>query len=73
VEVRGVGLAIGVEVTDAATARAIKEGLRERGVLIGTSGRHGNVLKVRPPLAFTEAEVPVFAGALAATLESLVS
>jgi 4-aminobutyrate aminotransferase-like enzyme len=73
VEVRGVGLAIGVEVTDAATARAIKEGLRERGVLIGTSGRHGNVLKVRPPLAFTEAEVPVFTGALAATLESLVS
>jgi 4-aminobutyrate aminotransferase-like enzyme len=73
VDVRGVGLAIGVEVTDAATARAIKEGLRERGVLIGTSGRHGNVLKVRPPLAFTEAEVPVFAGALAATLESLVS
>ncbi len=54
VDVRGVGLAIGVEVRDAATASAIKEGLRRRGVLIGTCGRHGSVLKVRPPLAFTD-------------------
>ena len=53
------------------TASAIKEGLRERGVLVGTCGPAGNVLKVRPPLAFTEAEVPVFAEALAATLASL--
>lgn len=69
-EVRGVGLAIGVECRDEATARAIKEGLRNRGVLIGTSGRDGNVLKVRPPLAFTTAEVSIFSAALAATLAS---
>ncbi len=50
------------------TATAVKEGLRERGVLVGTTGRDGNVLKVRPPLAFTTAEVPVFADALEATL-----
>src|SRR4029079_12739729 len=31
IDVRGVGLAIGVEVADRATAAAIKEGLRERG------------------------------------------
>ncbi|MEO6206358.1 MAG: aminotransferase class III-fold pyridoxal phosphate-dependent enzyme [Candidatus Limnocylindrales bacterium] len=68
VDVRGVGLAIGVEVTDRATAVAIKEGLHQHGVLVGTSGRAGNVLKVRPPLAFTTAEVPIFADALAATL-----
>ncbi len=68
---RGVGLAIGVEVRDAATASAIKEGLRRHGVLIGTCGRHGNVLKVRPPLAFTAAEVPVFTAALEATLGEL--
>ena len=71
VDVRGVGLAIGVEVRDGVTASAIREGLRRRGVLIGTCGRDGNVLKVRPPLAFTTAEVPVFSDALAATLVSL--
>ena len=70
-DVRGVGLAIGVEITDVDTARAIKEDLRQRGVLIGTAGRDGNVLKVRPPLAFSEADVRVFADALAATLASL--
>ena len=70
-DVRGVGLAIGVETTSGATARAVKEGLRERGVLVGTSGRDGRVLKIRPPLAFTADEVPVLADALAAVLEAL--
>ena len=70
VEVRAVGLAIGVELTDRVTAVAIKEGLRQRGVLVGTSGRAGNVLKVRPPLAFTTADVPIVAEALAATLSA---
>jgi 4-aminobutyrate aminotransferase-like enzyme len=70
VEVRGAGLAIGVEMRDRATASAVKEGLRQRGVLIGTCGREGNVLKVRPPLAFTTADVPVFTEALAEVLAS---
>jgi 4-aminobutyrate aminotransferase-like enzyme/Ser/Thr protein kinase RdoA (MazF antagonist) len=71
VEIRGVGLAIGVQCRDAMTATAIKEGLREGGVLIGTTGRAGDVLKIRPPLAFTADEVPVLAEAFAATLASL--
>ena len=65
------GLAIGVEFADATIASAVKEGLRERGVLVGTSGRLGTVLKVRPPLAFSAAEVPIFATALEATLSSI--
>jgi len=73
IDVRGVGLAIGVEVADRATAAAIKEGLRERGVLIGTAGREGNVLKVRPPLAFSDADIPVFVDALASTLGSIAA
>lgn len=70
-DVRGRGLAIGVEVVDRVTASAIREGLRERGVLIGTSGRRGNVLKIRPPLAFTVTDVPVFIEAFEATLADL--
>jgi 4-aminobutyrate aminotransferase-like enzyme len=38
---------------------------------VGTTGVHGNVLKVRPPLAFTAAEVPVFATALQAALRDV--
>ncbi len=68
-DVRGVGLAVGVEFEDAATTAEVKEGLRQRGVLVGTCGRQGNVLKIRPPLAFTTAEVPVFTEAFAATLD----
>jgi 4-aminobutyrate aminotransferase-like enzyme/Ser/Thr protein kinase RdoA (MazF antagonist) len=71
VEVRGVGLAIGVECRDPATAGALKEGMRERGVLIGTTGPRGDVLKIRPPLAFTAAEAPIVAGAFAASLAAL--
>ena len=48
--------------------RAVKDALRRRGVLVGTTGRAGNVLKVRPPLAFTASLVPVFVAALTAAL-----
>ena len=77
-DVRGVGLAIGVELVrpgtldpDPALARAVRDGLRGRGVLVGTTGRPGNVLKVRPPLAFTTAQVPVLVEAFAATLAAV--
>jgi 4-aminobutyrate aminotransferase-like enzyme len=78
-DVRGDGLAIGVEIVrdqgsnapDPDSAVAIKEGLKERGVLIGTAARAGNVLKIRPPLAFTTAEVPIVTGALDGTLAAL--
>ena len=39
-----------------------------RGVLVGTSGAAGNILKVRPPLAFTTTEVPIFLDALEGAL-----
>jgi 4-aminobutyrate aminotransferase-like enzyme len=71
VEVRGVGLAIGVQCRDATSATAIKEGMRGRGVLIGTTGRDGDVLKIRPPLAFSIDDVRVVGDAFAATLAGL--
>jgi 4-aminobutyrate aminotransferase-like enzyme len=64
VAVRGTGLFIGVEVGDAATAHAIVEGLRRRGVLVGTTGPSGNVVKIRPPLVFDERHADVLARAL---------
>ncbi len=74
-DVRGIGLAVGVEIVrpggtqpDRAAAVTVRDCLRGRGVLVGTTGRAGNVLKIRPPLAFTGTEVPVLAGALDATL-----
>ncbi len=78
-DVRGVGLANGIEiVTDRVTknpdpvaASHLKNAMKRHGVLIGTTGAASNVLKVRPPLAFTEREVPVFTEALAASLREL--
>ena len=78
-DVRGTGLANAVEIVadptsrnpDAATATALKNALKRNGVLVGTTGEAGNVLKVRPPLAFTEREVPVLVDALVASLRQL--
>ena len=42
--------------------------MRQNGVLIGTTGRHGNTLKIRPPLVFKRQE----AGLLLATLEEVL-
>ena len=74
-EVRQIGLAIGVEIVrpgtaepDAAGAKEIVEGMRERGVLIGTTGRHGNVLKIRPPLVFRREHADQLVAALLDTL-----
>jgi 4-aminobutyrate aminotransferase-like enzyme/Ser/Thr protein kinase RdoA (MazF antagonist) len=57
-DVRGRGLMTGVELVrdpatrqpDGALGARVKDEMAERGVLIGTAGRHGNVLKIRPPL-----------------------
>lgn len=71
---RGWGLALAIDVVDPSTGRLdadrcsrIVEGMRERGVLIGRTGRHRATLKVRPPLVFTDEHVGQLAAALAAT------
>ena len=71
-DVRGVGLAWGVELVgdsvtrepDGPRAARVRDLMRHLGVLIGTTGRHGNVLKIRPPLAFDESHVPTLVRAL---------
>jgi 4-aminobutyrate aminotransferase-like enzyme/Ser/Thr protein kinase RdoA (MazF antagonist) len=75
-DIRGIGLANAIEMVtdresqtpDPAAAAEVKNALRRRNVLVGTTGRAGNVIKVRPPLAFTTSLVPVFVRALTESL-----
>ena len=69
--VRGPGLFIGIEMTDAATARATVEGLRRQGVLVGRTGPHGNVVKVRPPMVFSRHHGDLLVSRLATVLETI--
>jgi 4-aminobutyrate aminotransferase-like enzyme len=58
---------------DAALTRRIVNGMRDRGVLIGTCGKASNCLKIRPPLAFSAAEIPVLVSALKGALTAAAS
>ena len=66
--VRGRGLLVGVELRDAESAEEVVDRMREAGVLIGRTGRRGNVLKIRPPLVFTGAHADLVVDALAGAL-----
>ena len=64
-DVRGKGLMLGVELVrdrhtkEPATAetKAVWEGLRRCRVLAGKGGLHGNVLRLKPPMCITRADV----------------
>jgi 4-aminobutyrate aminotransferase-like enzyme/Ser/Thr protein kinase RdoA (MazF antagonist) len=78
-DVRGVGMLTGVELVrdpgtkepDAELANRVANGMRDRGVLVGTTGRLGTVLKIRPPLVFGEEHIPLVVDALDAALTSI--
>lgn len=67
-DVRGVGLFLGLDLVldhasrEPAPAQAayVVNRLRERGVLTGTDGPHHNVIKLRPPLIFSQADADIF-------------
>jgi 4-aminobutyrate aminotransferase-like enzyme/Ser/Thr protein kinase RdoA (MazF antagonist) len=71
-DVRGSGLFLGVdlvrdrETREAATQEAeyVVNRLRERGILAGTDGPFHNVIKLRPPLVFSEADASLFVDTL---------
>jgi len=68
-DVRGSGLFIGVELVRdyepavVEAARVVNQ-MRERGILIGTDGPHHNVLKIRPPMPFSQANADELIAAL---------
>ena len=76
-QVRAAGLFLGVEVIqgdpltpDAAKTAAIVNGMRQARVLISSTGPRSNVLKIRPPLVFSRANVDYFLERLEGVLAS---
>ena len=67
--VRGRGLLIGVEMADPRRAGEVVDEMRERGVLIGRTGPRHNVLKIRPPLVFSDEHIPILVDALRTCLD----
>jgi 4-aminobutyrate aminotransferase-like enzyme/Ser/Thr protein kinase RdoA (MazF antagonist) len=75
-DVRGSGLFLGIDFVDDHSSRApattqasyIVNRLRERGILAGTDGPSHNVLKLRPPLLFSDSDAGLFNSALAEIL-----
>jgi 4-aminobutyrate aminotransferase-like enzyme len=71
-DVRGRGLFVGIElVLDRETlapapaqASYIANRLRERGILLSTDGPFHNVLKIKPPMVFTEVNADFLVGTL---------
>jgi 4-aminobutyrate aminotransferase-like enzyme/Ser/Thr protein kinase RdoA (MazF antagonist) len=80
-DVRGMGLFLGIElVKDRKTkapatefARAVSNGARQRGVLMGTEGPHDNVLKMRPPMIFSRRDANHLLAVLEETFEALTA
>ncbi|MDP9234235.1 MAG: aminotransferase class III-fold pyridoxal phosphate-dependent enzyme, partial [Actinomycetota bacterium] len=80
-DVRGTGLMIGVElVADVGSrspasrlAAAVVNRMREKGVLVGSTGPDENVLKIRPPLILTSGDADVIVAMLDESLDELAA
>ena len=80
-DVRGMGLFLGIElVKDRRTkvpatefARAVSNGVRQRGVLMGTEGPHDNVLKMRPPMIFSRRDADHLLAVLEETFQAVAT
>jgi 4-aminobutyrate aminotransferase-like enzyme len=78
-DIRSFGLLVGLELVDdrrtrtpaVEETRAVTNAMRERGVLIGSTGPHSNVLKIRPPLVISTSDVEMLAESLDTVLAGL--
>jgi 4-aminobutyrate aminotransferase-like enzyme/Ser/Thr protein kinase RdoA (MazF antagonist) len=64
VAVRGRGLLAGVQLSSSELAERIADRLRDEGILVGLTGAHGDVLKIRPPLVFEDEHAQLVVQAL---------
>jgi 4-aminobutyrate aminotransferase-like enzyme/Ser/Thr protein kinase RdoA (MazF antagonist) len=75
-DVRGLGLFLGIDLVNERETRApapdqasyIVNRLREKGILAGTDGPHHNVIKLRPPLCFSDSDARLFTSTFASIL-----
>jgi 4-aminobutyrate aminotransferase-like enzyme/Ser/Thr protein kinase RdoA (MazF antagonist) len=75
-DVRGSGLFLGIDLVNDRSSRApateqasyVVNRLRERGILAGTDGPYHNVIKLRPPLIFSDTDAGLFTDTLAQIL-----
>lgn len=65
-DVRGCGLFLGAELAEEGSW--VVNRLRRRGILAGTDGPEHNVIKIRPPLVFTEEDADFFVSVLGESL-----
>ncbi len=78
-DVRGAGLFLGLElvsardgkIPNATLASRVVNGMRDKRILISTTGIHGNVLKIRPPLIWQQEHVDMFVDSLDSLLKDL--
>lgn len=71
-EVRGTGLMAGIDLRcGREAAQDVRDGLVEHGVLAGLTGPGGDVLKVRPPLAWETRHADLFCDTLDEVLQAL--
>ena len=78
-DVRGVGLATGVELVHDRTSKRpagdvvprLLNLIRDEGALVGGEGRSGNVLKIRPPIVFGRADADFAVAAIDRALARL--
>ncbi|SDP60412.1 4-aminobutyrate aminotransferase [Ralstonia sp. 25mfcol4.1] len=75
-DVRGAGLFVGVELVDdtrktpaTAFAQRVVNTMRREGVLLNATGPHVNILKIRPPMVFSEAQADLLTDTLSRALE----
>ena len=78
-DVRGCGLFLSVEIVkhrdskvpDTASTLVLVDRLKDKGFLVSYSGKHENVLKIRPPLVFSDANADDFLAAFDECLETM--